>query len=167
MRCRILDRSKNSMALMKTPKISGIKSAKALAATGMGKYGKEAKVMVAVDTGMGRVGFLPDEKALEDIRQISKIDGITITGIFSHFATSDDRDKTYAYEQLKIFNDFAGKMKLSGIDYGSKIIANSGACVDLPEAWIDGVASSLFLERMISPVFLSILITSRDTSSPT
>ena len=84
------------------PVISGIKSAKALAATGMGKYGKEAKVMVAVDTGMGRVGFLPDEKALEDIRQISKIEGITITEIFSHFATSDDRDKTYAYEQLKI-----------------------------------------------------------------
>ena len=127
------------------PVISGIKSAKALAATGMGKYGKEAKVMVAVDTGMGRVGFLPDEKALEDIRQISKIEGITITGIFSHFATSDDRDKTYAYEQLKIFNDFAGKMKLSGIDYGSKIIANSGACVDLPEAWIDGVRPGILL----------------------
>ena len=86
------------------PVISGIKSAKALAATGMGKYGKEAKVMVAVDTGMGRVGFLPDEKALEDIRQISKIEGITITGIFPTIELGD----RFELEGEKVFHPSYG-----------------------------------------------------------
>ena len=63
-------------------------------------WGKTIEVLAAVDTGMGRIGVLPDEEGAEEIKKISTLSNLKIKGLFSHFATADEKDKTYAEKQL-------------------------------------------------------------------
>lgn len=68
--------------------------------------GKVAKIHIALDTGMGRIGFLPDEKSVNEVYKISKLPNIMIEGLFSHFSTADDEDKSYTNTQFNKFNWF-------------------------------------------------------------
>ena len=67
------------------------------------KLGKTAKIHIKIDTGMARIGFLPSEDAVEEIIKISKLDGIEIEGMFSHFAKADEADKMPTRVQFEKF----------------------------------------------------------------
>ena len=67
---------------------------------------KLAKIHIAVDTGMGRIGFLPTREQAKEVHRITKLEGVKIVGIFTHFATADEKDKSYANLQIKRFNEF-------------------------------------------------------------
>lgn len=58
------------------------------------------KIHLKVDTGMGRIGFLAPESVNEAVRLIEAIPQMKWEGIFTHFATADQADKTY-YETQK------------------------------------------------------------------
>lgn len=58
--------------------------------------GKTIEVLAAVDTGMGRIGVLPNAEGAAEIVTISKLPNLKLKGLFSHFATADEKDKTYA-----------------------------------------------------------------------
>ena len=60
-----------------------------------------ALVHIKIDTGMHRIGFAPTEENLDEIDKIFELPNIEVTGIFTHFATADEKDKTYTREQLK------------------------------------------------------------------
>lgn len=109
------------------------------------KLGKKAKVHIAVDTGMGRIGFLPNEKSIKDVVEISKLKGIDIEGIFTHFSTSDEEDKTYTNEQFNKFKRFNEELNKNGVDIKFKHASNSGAIIDLPETYLDGVRAGIIL----------------------
>ena len=47
------------------------------------------KVHVKVDTGMGRVGFLPGYSVVKDVMKISSLKGLIVEGLFTHFAQAD------------------------------------------------------------------------------
>ena len=49
---------------------------------------KTIKINIAVDTGMGRIGFLPNEESVDEIYKISKLPNIDIEGLCSHFCYS-------------------------------------------------------------------------------
>ena len=49
---------------------------------------------------MGRIGFLPNEKSIDDITEIYSLEGIDVVGIFTHFSTSDEKDKGYSHERF-------------------------------------------------------------------
>ena len=53
---------------------------------------KKAKIHIAMDTGIGRIGFLPNEKSIDDITEIYSLEGIDVVGIFTHFSTSDEKE---------------------------------------------------------------------------
>ena len=89
------------------------------------KLGKTAKIHIKVDTGMGRIGFLPDEKSIEDIVEISKLKNIFIQGIFTHFARADEKDKTSALKQAEIFSGFINSLEEKGIKIPIKHMCNS------------------------------------------
>src|SRR5512136_3421211 len=55
--------------------------------------GKPARVHVKVDTGMHRLGFMPDG-AVEAIAKIASLEGLILEGVFTHFATADEADPT-------------------------------------------------------------------------
>ncbi len=82
-------------------------------------------IHVAVDTGMRRIGFLPTDDNAEKIRIISKLPGVRITGIFTHFARADETDQYTTDVQFKRFNDFVTKLESMGVDVGMKHISNS------------------------------------------
>lgn len=55
---------------------------------------------------MGRIGFLPNDESIEDVYKISKLPNIIIEGLYSHFSTADEEDKTYTELQLKNLMNF-------------------------------------------------------------
>lgn len=64
---------------------------------------KKAVIHIKIDTGMGRIGFRPEKEAFDEIEKISKLENIEINGIFTHFCTSDEKDKTFTYTQRDRF----------------------------------------------------------------
>ena len=59
------------------------------------KYGKIAKVHIKIDTGMGRIGFVATKNPADEIEKISKLPNLDLEGIYTHFATSDEADKSF------------------------------------------------------------------------
>lgn len=109
------------------------------------KLNKKAKIHIALDTGMGRIGFVPNEKALEDVKAICNLEGIEVMGIFTHFSTADEKDKTYTNNQYKKFVDFTNKLSESGIKIPLMHVANSGAIMDMKDTYLDAVRAGIIL----------------------
>ncbi|WP_373897535.1 alanine racemase [Haloimpatiens sp. FM7315] len=103
------------------------------------KNNKTAKIHIAIDTGMGRIGFLPKEQSIEEVYKISKLDNIVIEGMFSHFSTADEKDKDYTVAQIDKFNWFYEKLKEKGVKINTRHIANSAGVIDLPEIHFEAV----------------------------
>ncbi len=110
------------------------------------KAGREIKIKVhvKVDTGMNRLGIKFD-KAAVFIEKLSKNKNFLIDGVYTHFATSDEADKTFANLQLKRFNDLLNELKKRNINYGLAHAANSGAILDMPGSYFDMVRPGISL----------------------
>lgn len=104
---------------------------------------KKAKIHLKIDTGMGRIGFLPNEKSLDEIIKISKLSNIEIDGIFTHFACADEKDKTSALKQKDLFKVFLCQIENAGIKIKTKHICNSAAIVDFDDDFFDMVRSGI------------------------
>lgn len=102
-----------------------------------------ARVHAAVDTGMRRIGF--KETAAKDIKELSEIENIKVEGIFSHYAVSDIKDKTFTALQTERFKkvcDEAGEGKLCHI-------ANSAAIMDLDDIYGGAVRAGIILYGLL------------------
>lgn len=106
--------------------------------------GKPIKVHVKIDTGMGRVGVKYDE-AVKFIEYVNSLKEFSIDGIYTHFATSDEKDKTYANLQLERFKNIIAALKSKNIKYGVAHCANSGAILDMPDSYLDMVRPGIAL----------------------
>ncbi len=105
--------------------------------------GKAARVHVKIDTGMGRVGALGDP--LEFIARLAQRHGLELAGIYTHFATSDEFDKTYARHQLGSFRALVQRLKERGITFQYVHAANSGAILDMPESYFNLVRPGVMM----------------------
>ena len=108
------------------------------------KRGMSIPVHMKIDTGMGRIGFRP-EQALESALEIAGMEGIRLEGLMSHFSEADLADRTYAQQQLKIFGDLRDTIQSQT---GLKLfchIANSAAVLSLPDALLDAVRPGIAL----------------------
>ncbi len=111
----------------------------------LAKYnGSKIRVHVNIDTGMGRLGIRFNE-AHEAILKLSANRKIIISGVYTHFATSDENDKYYAQIQLERFKEVTGRIRESNINCGLIHAANSGAILDMPEAHFDMVRPGISL----------------------
>ena len=109
------------------------------------KLGKKAKIHIALDTGMGRIGFIPNEESIEAVEKIASLNGIEIIGIFTHFSTADEYDKTYTNEQFKKIKNFISELEKRNINIPLKHVSNSGAIMDMPETYLDAVRAGIIL----------------------
>ncbi|MCY6483314.1 alanine racemase [Clostridium aestuarii] len=103
------------------------------------KKQKIAKIHIAIDTGMGRIGFIPNHESAEEIYKISKLPNIKIEGMFSHFSSADETDKEYTYYQLEKFNNFYDILKQKNIKISIRHIANSASIMELPQTYFQAV----------------------------
>jgi len=108
------------------------------------KFKKKFKIHINVDTGMGRVG-LPFNNAVNLICQLNKNEMIKIGGIYTHFATSDEKNKKFANIQLARFSNVINALIQKNIEIGIIHSANSGAIIDMPESYFDMVRTGIAL----------------------
>ena len=73
--------------------------------------GVTAAFHFAVDTGMGRIGFQPTEADADICAAIAKLPNLQPEGLFSHFATADSQDLSFAHIQLQRFARFAQMLR--------------------------------------------------------
>jgi alanine racemase len=106
--------------------------------------GIKIPVHIKIDTGMNRLGIKHNE-AFKFIKYLESQKWIAIDGIYTHFATSDEKDKTFANSQLKNFKFLLEKLKSANIKYGIAHAANSGAILDMPESYFDMVRPGISL----------------------
>jgi alanine racemase len=117
---------------------------------------KKIKIHLKVDTGMGRLGLLPQDfqrdnsvalnaDAIQETLAIAGLGGLELEGIFTHFATADSADKTYAEDQLDLFMIFLDRLRKAGLEPPVRHAANSAALIDMPQSHLDmvrpGIAS--------------------------
>lgn len=105
---------------------------------------KKARLQVKIDTGMGRVGVNWQE-AVNLVRKIKTFSHIDLVGIYTHFATSDEQDKTYAQQQLRRFNKVVEQLRAEQIQIPLVHAANSGAILDMPEACFNMVRPGMMM----------------------
>ncbi|MEG0307807.1 MAG: alanine racemase [Clostridium sp.] len=103
------------------------------------------KIHIAVDTGMRRIGFSPTRDNANEVLRIYKLEGISIVGIFTHFATADEVDKGYTNIQIERFNKFNDYIKELGVNIDFKHVSNSAAIIDLPNLDYQGVRAGIML----------------------
>jgi alanine racemase len=106
--------------------------------------GRKARVHVKVDTGMGRLG-LSHAGAGEEIQAIARLPWIELVGVYSHFATSEDPDQTFARQQLELFSRVLKDVERRGIPVRLRHIANSGGILGIPESHFEMVRPGLML----------------------
>lgn len=108
------------------------------------KLNKKAKIHIAIDTGMHRIGVHVKD-AGKFAALAASLPGIDIEGIFSHFATADADDKAYAAHQFERFQEALEAIKAEGIKVPLAHIANSAALTELHEYQMDMVRQGITL----------------------
>ncbi|MFH2220048.1 MAG: alanine racemase [Pseudomonadota bacterium] len=119
--------------------------------------GKKITVHLKVDTGMGRLGLLTDSLrpsvpgkeapggAVREAESIARFKGLELEGIYTHFATADSAEKSFAEKQIELFMDFLNKLRHAGLEVPIRHAANSGAIIDMPETHLDMVRAGISL----------------------
>ena len=134
--------------------------------------GKKIKFHLKVDTGMGRLGLLPQNfksqksaavnaAALEETLTIANLKGLELEGIFTHFANADSADKSHAEGQLNLFMNYLNQLHKAGLNPAVKHAANSAALIEMPQSHLDmvrpGIASyGLYPSDAVSKELVSL-----------
>jgi alanine racemase len=96
------------------------------------ELGRQVRVHVKVDTGMGRLGLLPDD-VLPTLLAVRELENLEIEGIFTHFSVADS-DPDYTRWQIERFREVLARIDDAGIDVALVHAANSAAILTLPES---------------------------------
>lgn len=97
------------------------------------RQGLTAPFHFAVDTGMHRIGFPATEESVELCARIASLPNIEAEGIFSHFATADEKDLSRTMQQQKEYDAFCQKLAACGVSVKIRHLNNSAASVRLGE----------------------------------
>ncbi len=95
-------------------------------------YGKRLNVHINLDTGMKRLGFEYSSENLDFLNDLAENNKLNIKGIYTHFATADEKDDSGVNFQIKVFEDFLEKLKFENILVH---MANSAAILSLPKTY--------------------------------
>lgn len=108
------------------------------------KQRKKVKVHLHIDTGMGRIGCLPEEAANLAV-SITELKNVELAGVSTHFACADKRNRTFTDAQIDKFKRAVDNIKKAGVDPGIIHASNSAAILEYPESWIDMVRPGIML----------------------
>ncbi|WP_083657142.1 alanine racemase [Poseidonibacter parvus] len=106
---------------------------------------KKITVHIKLDTGMNRLGMQESQETIDTILQMSKLEGLFIEGIFTHFAMADEIDKEYTNNQVKKYKRIVNTLEENGLNIPIKHVSNSAAIIDMPELNMDMVRAGIML----------------------
>ena len=114
------------------------------------KQGKKARGIIALDTGMARIGYRPDENYIEEIKMMDELPAFEYIGCFSHMCNADTPDKWYMDIQKANVEKFLKSFEENGIEMKMKSFANSASVQDHPELYYTHVRPGIILYGMYS-----------------
>ena len=112
------------------------------------KAEKTARIHIALDTGMTRIGLSPDEKGLAIVKQIAELPNIKIEGLFTHLSCADMTDKAYTESQMERYDHFVQLLDEAGIEIPVKHICNSAAIMEYEDHRYDMARAGIILYGM-------------------
>ena len=108
------------------------------------KSGKIVQVHLKIDTGMNRIGVKAAD--LETIAtSLGKARKLELKGIFTHFATADERNKQFLMHQLDEFRRCVERLKVLGVEAVHVHCANSASILDVPETYFTMVRPGVMM----------------------
>lgn len=108
------------------------------------RLGRIASVHVKVDTGMGRIGVAP-EQAVEFGRTLSRLPGLSVDGVFTHFPSSDEADRAFTLSQISTFSKVVSGFRRIRTASILAHASNSGGVLAYPEADLDAVRPGIMI----------------------
>ena len=108
------------------------------------RQGKKARIHIALDTGMHRIGVKIEEAAVF-AGKVKALPGIEVVGAFSHFSAADVEDKGYAEFQFSQYRKGVAVMEATGLQIPIKHICNSAGIAELPQYQMDMVRMGITL----------------------
>ena len=126
--------------------LTDLRFARAMSAAAK-RRGKPAQLHLKVDTGMGRIGFLPQEipGVLEALKDLG---GVELEGLFTHFATADERHREFTETQFRRYGDVLEMLRGAGLGVKIRHVCNSAGIMNFPAMHLDAVRPGLILYGM-------------------
>jgi len=107
------------------------------------KRGVCARIHLAVDTGMSRIGLKPSKESAEEAAAIAALPGIAVEGMFTHFAKADEADPAFTNQQYQLYRDFAKELEKRGVSIPLHHCANSAAILNQPGMALEAVRAGI------------------------
>lgn len=116
------------------------------------EQGRQVPVQFKIDTGMGRLGILPEDAAAA-AREVFELPGLRFEGVFMHFA--DAGDDAYSKAQLERFELACTELREAGIDGFLRHAASSAAALLYPQSHFDMIRPGSAIYGYASPGWLA------------
>lgn len=107
--------------------------------------GKQAKIHVALDTGMTRIGFDANENGALAVAETCKIPNLIVEGLFTHFSTADEKDKGYSKLQMDRYDNFIRLLEKNGVHIPIKHMCNSAGIIEFNHHRFDMVRAGIII----------------------
>lgn len=105
---------------------------------------KMISIQIQIDSGINRIGFLMKD-ASEAVKKINILSNLKVKGIYSHFATSEIVNSSYARKQLRDFKTLINELKLSGINFDLRHISNTGGILNYHDNFFNMIRPGISL----------------------
>lgn len=139
------DQIPSMLAASLTPTIYSMAFLEALLASAAPAPSTPILFHLKVDTGMGRLGILP-EQVQEALSRISARPGrVSLQGLFTTLSCSDDPADPHTRAQLETFGGILERTRAAGLPPAHVHAANSGGVIDHPLSWLDTVRPGIML----------------------
>ena len=106
--------------------------------------GERLTAHVKVDTGMGRIGFRPEQWE-QTVARLANSSAVKVGGVFTNFAVADRPHDPMTARQLELLLEFISRLRGAGVDPGLVHASNSAATLAFPEGWQHAVRPGLAL----------------------
>ncbi|WP_129598204.1 alanine racemase [Anaerophilus nitritogenes] len=100
---------------------------------------------IKIDTGMSRIGFLPNKETVKIIKEIIELPYVKVEGMFTHFAVADAFNKDFTDKQYERFISVDQMLKEENIHIPIRHVGNSATIIDLPNMHLDMVRAGVIL----------------------
>lgn len=107
------------------------------------RLGKVSYIHIKIDTGMARLGFRVNEESIDKISAISKLPGLLLEGMYTHFAKADETNKDFTKKQMEDYCYMKRELKRRGVNFTYYHCSNSAGIIDIPDANMDLVRAGI------------------------
>lgn len=91
---------------------------------------KTARIQIKIDTGMSRIG-LQEEEVVPFLQELKVMQHVEVAGMFTHYSTADEVDKTYTLMQKDLFEKAVNIAKDMGLHLPLIHSSNSAGTMEL------------------------------------